>query len=162
MTSRTRETVLNVWLAEELRKRGIDAKEESAQTGNRAIDVEVRIGPVLIAVEAKHGQSEAKRRERGYRRGLRSAGGAASALRRRRLLPRRHYTRVASSHRSDVERPRPARLRHPWTSGDVDLRSIAILQPHPRTGCSPGRAREVRCGGVGADGPIRQRPNPSP
>ena len=40
MTSRTRETVLNVWLADELRKRGLDAKEESAQTGNRAIDPE--------------------------------------------------------------------------------------------------------------------------
>ena len=53
MTSRTCETVLNVWLAEELRKRGLDVKEESAWTGNRAIDVEVRIGPVLIAVEAK-------------------------------------------------------------------------------------------------------------
>ena len=63
MTSRTRETVLNVWLAEELRKRGLDAKEESAQTGNRAIDVEVRIGPVVVAVEAKHGWSAAKKRE---------------------------------------------------------------------------------------------------
>ena len=63
MTSRTRETVLNVWLAEELRKRGLDAKEESAQTGNRAIDVEVRIGPVVVAVEAKHGQTSTNRRE---------------------------------------------------------------------------------------------------
>ena len=63
MTTRTRETVLNVWLAEELRKRGLYAREESGQTGNRAIDVEVRIGPVVVAVEAKHGQSTAKRRE---------------------------------------------------------------------------------------------------
>ena len=63
LITRTRETVLNVWLAEELRKRGLDAREESAQTGNYAIDVEVRIGPVVVAVEAKHGQTP-----EGYRR----------------------------------------------------------------------------------------------
>ena len=42
---------------------GLSARPEAAQPGRRRIDVEVRIGPVLVAVEAEHGQSAAKKAE---------------------------------------------------------------------------------------------------
>ena len=129
MTSRTRETVLNVWLAEELRKRGLDAKEESAQPGNRAIDVEVRIGPVVVAVEAKHGQTSTNRRE-----AIDSAAGrleqdlAQCAVAvcypdgtTRQSLP---YANLMWTVRDGVED------RTPWTSGDIDqLASVIRLTP---------------------------------
>ncbi len=51
---------MNVWLASHLRKYGLNARQESTQPGNRRLDVEVRIGPLVIAVEAEHGQSRAK------------------------------------------------------------------------------------------------------
>ena len=64
MTSREHEQTLNVYLAEELRRRGLDtAKAEVIHPGNRRIDVEVRLGPARIAVEAEHGQGAAKRQE---------------------------------------------------------------------------------------------------
>ncbi len=63
MPSREHEQTLNVQLSDELRKRGLDAKPEVIHSGNRRIDVEVRIGPARIAVEAEHGQSRAKKRE---------------------------------------------------------------------------------------------------
>ena len=129
MTSRTRETVLNVWLAEELRKRGLDAKEESAQTGNRAIDVEVRIGPVVVAVEAKHGQTSTNRRE-----AIDSAAG--------RLEQNLAQCAVAVCYPDGTTRES---LPHsdliwsvrdrvddgtPWTSGDIDqLASVIRLTP---------------------------------
>ena len=129
MTSRTRETVLNVWLADELRKRGLDAKEESAQTGNRAIDVEVRIGPVVVAVEAKHGQSSTNRRE-----AIDSAAG--------RLEQNLAQCAVAVCYPDGTTRES---LPHsdliwtvrdrvddgtPWTSGDIDqLASVIRLTP---------------------------------
>ena len=129
MTSRTRETVLNVWLAEELRKRGLDAKEESAQTGNRAIDVEVRIGPVVVAVEAKHGQTSTNRRE-----AIDSAAGrleqdlAQCAVAvcypdgtTRESLP---HSDLIWSVRDRVDDGTP------WTSGDIDqLASVIRLTP---------------------------------
>ena len=56
------EQTLNVWLADLLRKNhGIDARQEQKQAGGGRIDVEVRIGPVKIALEAKQGQSAAKK-----------------------------------------------------------------------------------------------------
>ena len=58
---REHEHTLNVWLASHLRKYGLNARQESTQPGNRRLDVEVRIGPLVIAVEAEHGQSRAKR-----------------------------------------------------------------------------------------------------
>ena len=57
------EHTLNVWLAGELRKRGLNAKPEVMHAGNRRIDIEARIGPVVVAVEAEHGQNTAKRAE---------------------------------------------------------------------------------------------------
>lgn len=63
MTSREHEGTLNVWLAEALRGHGLNVKAEVMQPGNRRIDVEARIGPVVVAVEAEHGQSTAKRAE---------------------------------------------------------------------------------------------------
>ena len=57
---REHEHTLNVWLASHLRKYGLNARQESMQPGNRRLDVEVRIGPLVIAVEAEHGQSRAK------------------------------------------------------------------------------------------------------
>ena len=57
---RTHEHTLNVWLAEKLHLRGLTAQAEVIQPGNRRIDVEVRVGPAVIAVEAEHGQSTPK------------------------------------------------------------------------------------------------------
>ena len=62
MSAREHEHTLNVWLAELLRERGLDARQESAR-GGRRIDVDVRVGPVRIALEAEQGQSAAKMRE---------------------------------------------------------------------------------------------------
>ena len=63
MTTREHEHTLNVWLAAALRKCGLNARQETRQAGGRRIDCEVRIGPAVIAVEAEHGQSPAKRAE---------------------------------------------------------------------------------------------------
>ena len=63
MTTREHEQTLNVKLADELKGRGLNAKPEVSYPNNLRIDVEVRIGPARIAVEAKHGQSSAKRQE---------------------------------------------------------------------------------------------------
>ncbi len=63
MTTREHEQTLNVWLAGLLRQRGLNARPEVTHPGNLRMDVEVRIGPAVIAVEAEHGQSIAKRAE---------------------------------------------------------------------------------------------------
>ena len=55
------EQTLNVWLAGHLKNYGLDAKPESIHPGNRRIDVEVRIRPLVIALEAEHGQSSTKK-----------------------------------------------------------------------------------------------------
>ena len=62
-TAREHEHTLNVWLAGLLRERGLNARPEVMHPGVGRIDVEVRIGPAVIAVEAEHGQSAAKRNE---------------------------------------------------------------------------------------------------
>ena len=63
MTTKEHEQTLNVWLAGLLKQRGLNAKPEVIHPGNRRVDVEVRIGPAVIAVEAEHGQSTTKRAE---------------------------------------------------------------------------------------------------
>ena len=64
MINREHEHTLNIQLGDELRRRGLDARAELLQAGNRnRIDVEVRIGPAVIAVEAEHGQSPARQAE---------------------------------------------------------------------------------------------------
>ena len=64
MTTREHEHTLNVQLGDELKRRGLDARAELIQLGNRRrIDVQVRIGSAVIAVEAEHGQSPAKQAE---------------------------------------------------------------------------------------------------
>ena len=63
MTTTEHEHTLNVWLAEELRQRGLNAHVEGIRSGRLRIDVEVRIGPVVVAVEAEHGQGSANRAE---------------------------------------------------------------------------------------------------
>ncbi len=63
MAIREHEQTLNVGLSDELRERALNAKPEVIHPGNRRIDVEVKIGPARIAVEAEHGQNSAKRRE---------------------------------------------------------------------------------------------------
>ena len=63
MIPREYEGALNVQLSDELRKRAIDAKPEVIHPRGLRIDVEVRVGPVTIAIEAEHGQSAAKRAE---------------------------------------------------------------------------------------------------
>lgn len=62
-TTREWESVLNIRLSDELKRQGLSSKPEVMYPGNRRMDVEVRIGPVVVAVEAEHGQSTAKRRE---------------------------------------------------------------------------------------------------
>ena len=61
------EQTLNVYMAKLLARNGLSAKPEVqrvAPDGTRGrIDVEVRIGPAVVAVEAEHGQGTAKRRE---------------------------------------------------------------------------------------------------
>ena len=61
MATREWESTLNIRLAAVLRGWGLDARPEVIHPGNRRIDVEVHIGPALIAVEAEHGQSAGKR-----------------------------------------------------------------------------------------------------
>ena len=62
MASREHEHTLNVWLAELLRRRGLNARQERGRKGGR-IDVEIRVGRVRIALEAKQGQTNAKKKE---------------------------------------------------------------------------------------------------
>ena len=59
---REHEHTLNVWLSDLLRQRGLNARQERMQ-GGRRIDVEVRVGPVRIALEAEQGQTNAKKRD---------------------------------------------------------------------------------------------------
>ena len=60
MPTREHEQTLNVWLAGLLRERGLNARPEVSHPGGRRTDIEVRIGPAIIAVEAEHGHSAAK------------------------------------------------------------------------------------------------------
>lgn len=59
--SREHEHTLNVWLASHLKRLGLDAKPESRKPHNRRLDVEIKIGPALIAIEAEQGHSNAKK-----------------------------------------------------------------------------------------------------
>ena len=59
-STKEHEHTLNVWLGEELKKRGLPVHSEVGRSGRR-LDVEVRIGPAIIAVEAEHGQSSTKK-----------------------------------------------------------------------------------------------------
>ena len=65
-TTPEHEQTLNVYMAKLLARNGLDAKPEVqrvAPDGTRGrIDIEVRIGPAVVAVEAEHGQSAGKRR----------------------------------------------------------------------------------------------------
>ena len=61
MTTTEHEHTLNIWLADALKRRGLNAKGEASHARNRRIDVEVRVGQVVVAVEAKHGQNPSKR-----------------------------------------------------------------------------------------------------
>ena len=60
MTTREHEQTLNVRRADARRARGRNARPEVTRPGGWRIDVEVRIGPAVVAVEAEHGQSNAK------------------------------------------------------------------------------------------------------
>lgn len=59
--SREHEHTLNVWLASHLKRLGLNAKPESIKSRNRRLDIEIKIGPALIAIEAEHGHSNAKK-----------------------------------------------------------------------------------------------------
>ena len=63
MTTKEHEHTLNVWLAELLRARGLQARAERIQSYGRRIDVAIRVGRVRVALEAEQGQSNAKKRE---------------------------------------------------------------------------------------------------
>ena len=62
MPERNYESTLNTWLADDLRKRGLDAKPERAQGGGRRLDVEVQLKYIKIALEAEQGHAPNKRR----------------------------------------------------------------------------------------------------
>ena len=62
MQERRYEGTLNTWLAADLRRRGLDAKEENRQGGGRRLDVEVQLGYIKVALEAEQGQAAGKRR----------------------------------------------------------------------------------------------------
>ena len=62
MTPSTHEQTLNIDLADQLKIRGLDAEPELQYLSARP-DVEVRLPPVTIAVEAKVGQTNAKKSE---------------------------------------------------------------------------------------------------
>ena len=55
------EGTLNVWLAENLRRLGLDARAESGQGGGKRIDVEVRLDQIKVAIEAEQGHSSNKK-----------------------------------------------------------------------------------------------------
>ena len=57
------EHTLNVWLAELLRRRGLDARQERKQANRKRIDVEIHVGNVKIALEAEQGQSSTKKKD---------------------------------------------------------------------------------------------------
>ena len=63
MPSWEHEQSLNVWRAGVLRERGRNAGPGVNHSGGRRVDIEVRIGPAVIAVAAEHGQSAAKQAE---------------------------------------------------------------------------------------------------
>ena len=64
MTSREHENTINVQLSDETPVPwGLTPSPEVTHSGNLRVDVEVRIGPARIAVEAEHGQGTAKRAE---------------------------------------------------------------------------------------------------
>ena len=63
MPNQEHEQTLNVWLAELLRDRGINAKQEKKQPKGKRVDVDIRIGTVKIALEAKQGQRPNNRRD---------------------------------------------------------------------------------------------------
>ena len=70
MPNQEHEQTLNVWLAELLKDRGIVARQERTQAKGKRVDVEIRLGTVKIALEAKQGQRPSNRRD-----AIRSADG---------------------------------------------------------------------------------------
>lgn len=63
MPNQEHEQTLNVWLAELLRDRGINAKQEKKQPKGKRVDVDIRLGTVKIALDAKQGQRPNNRRD---------------------------------------------------------------------------------------------------
>ena len=63
MPNQEHEQTLNVWLAELLRDRGIDARQEKKQAKGKRVDVDIRLGTVKISIEAKQGQRPSNRRD---------------------------------------------------------------------------------------------------
>ena len=129
MTPREHEQTLNVWLAGLLRQRGLNARPEVMHSGIGRVDVEVRIGPAVIAVECEHGQNSAKRAE-----AIRDAD--------RRLTQKLAHGAVAVCYPDDTtEESLPAAefiwtVRDGvndapnWTAGDLDrLTSVIRLTP---------------------------------
>ena len=89
------ENTLNVWTADILREDyGLDAHQEQKQASGGRIDIEVRIGPVKIALEAEQGQNAAKKREGHWRR-RQPTQAQRSRLRHSHLLPGRNIRQGA-------------------------------------------------------------------
>ena len=61
MKERAYESTLNTWLAEALRKEGLDARPESGQGGGKRLDVEARLDGIKVALEAEQGFSTNKK-----------------------------------------------------------------------------------------------------
>lgn len=61
MNTKEHEHTLNVELARLLRKyHGLDARGEQQRRDRRRIDIDVRVGPVRVAIEAEHGRNKKK------------------------------------------------------------------------------------------------------
>ena len=63
MTTREWESVLNIKLSHIFRDLGLNCRPEVIHPGGDRVDVEVRIGNIVVAVEAKHGTNPAQRNE---------------------------------------------------------------------------------------------------
>ena len=60
MTTKERESVVNIELSHFFRMLGLNYRPEVIHPGNPRIDVEVKIEPVVITIEAEHGQNASK------------------------------------------------------------------------------------------------------
>ena len=129
MTTREHEQTLNVWLAGLLKQRGLNAKPEVKHPGGFRTDVEVRIGPAVIAVEAEHGQGTGKRAEAiqdaDNRLSQKLAHGAVA------ICYPDNSTEESLPHSQFIWTVRDGVITSPnWTSGDLDrLASVIRLTP---------------------------------
>ena len=151
-TTREWESTLNIRLSDQLRRYGLAAKPEVIHPGNRRIDIEVRIGPAVIAVEAEHGQSRAKQVEAigdadaRLEQGLVQCAVAVcypDATTEESLPSARLMWTVRDGSRSDPD----------WTVGDIE-RLVSVIRLAPAQLGDPDTTAAVLSGSL--DGAVRR------